>query len=74
MLRNKLPGTGTTIFTIMSKMAQDNGAINLAQGFPDFDGPEALREKVSHHMGHGLHGVIDNDSGRILSHLESSVR
>lgn len=53
MLRNKLPGTGTTVFTVMSKMAQDNGAINLAQGFPDFDGPEALRERVSYHMGHG---------------------
>ena len=53
MLRNKLPGTGTTIFTIMSKMAQDNDAINLAQGFPDFDGPQALRERVSYHMGHG---------------------
>jgi len=41
MLRNKLPGKGTTIFTIMSKMAQDFDAINLSQGFPDFDGPPA---------------------------------
>ncbi len=39
MLRNKLPDKGTTIFTVMSKMAQDHGAINLPQGFPDFAGP-----------------------------------
>ncbi len=53
MLRNKLPGKGTTIFSVMSQMAQDHGAINLSQGFPDFDGPPALRERVAYHMGHG---------------------
>ena len=53
MLRNKLPGKGTTIFTIMSKMAHDHEAINLSQGFPDFDGPRALRERVTYHMDHG---------------------
>ena len=53
MLRNKLPGTATSIFSVMSKMAQDQGAINLSQGFPDFDGPQALRERVAYHMGHG---------------------
>ncbi len=53
MLRNKLPGKGTTIFTIMTKMAQDHGAINLSQGFPDFEGPPALRERVAYHMNHG---------------------
>lgn len=37
----------------MSKMAQDHGAINLAQGFPDFDGPQALRERVAYHIAHG---------------------
>lgn len=53
MLRNKLPGKGTTIFTVMSKMAHDQGAINLAQGFPDFDGPKALRDRVAWHIAHG---------------------
>ncbi len=53
MLANKLPGKGTTIFTVMSKMAHDHGAINLAQGFPDFDGPQALRERVAYHIAHG---------------------
>jgi len=50
---SKLPNAGTTIFTVMSKLAQDEGAINLAQGFPDFDGPAALRERVYWHMNHG---------------------
>lgn len=50
---SKLPGTGTTIFTVMSKMAHEHGAINLSQGFPDFEGPQALRDRVTHHMNHG---------------------
>ncbi len=49
-MRSKLPDTGTTIFTVMSKMAQDFNAINLSQGFPDFDCPEALRERVAFHL------------------------
>lgn len=51
-MRSKLPAVGTTIFTVMSKMAQDYGAINLSQGFPDFDCPEALRHRVAHHLNH----------------------
>jgi N-succinyldiaminopimelate aminotransferase len=35
-----LSGTGTTVFTVMSALAQEHGAINLGQGFPDHDGPE----------------------------------
>lgn len=49
-LQSKLPKVGTTIFTVMSKMAQDYGAINLSQGFPDFDCPERLRELVAQHL------------------------
>ena len=51
--RSKLPGVGTTIFTVMSKMAAEHGAINLSQGYPDFDGPPELRERVAWHMAHG---------------------
>ncbi len=47
---SKLPDIGTTIFTVMSKMAMDHNAINLSQGFPDFDGPTALLEKVGEHV------------------------
>ena len=36
-INSKLPNVGTTIFTLMSKMAADFNAINLSQGFPDFD-------------------------------------
>lgn len=60
MLINKLPGKGTNIFTVMSKMAQDHGAINLAQGFPDFDGPAALLEAVARHisLGHNQYAPL----------------
>jgi len=43
-LARKLEGFGTTIFTEMTRLAQERGAVNLAQGFPDFDGPEFVKE------------------------------
>ena len=49
-MQSKLPKLGTTIFTVMSKMAQDYGAINLSQGFPDFDCPTRLKELVVQHL------------------------
>jgi len=52
-LQSKLPTVGTTIFTVMSKMAQDYNAINLSQGFPDFDCPERLRELVAEYLNEG---------------------
>jgi methionine aminotransferase len=52
-LQSKLPAVGTTIFTVMSKMAQDYGAINLSQGYPDFDCPARLRELVASHLNGG---------------------
>jgi hypothetical protein len=36
-LQSRLPQVGTTIFTVMSALAQETGAVNLGQGFPDFD-------------------------------------
>ncbi|GBL54103.1 putative aminotransferase [Pseudomonas citronellolis] len=50
MLASKLPNVGTTIFTRMSQLAAECGALNLSQGFPDFDGPAALREAVARHV------------------------
>lgn len=47
---SKLPGRGTTIFTVMSQLALDCEAINLSQGFPDFAAPEALLDRVTHHL------------------------
>lgn len=40
-------GLGTTIFTVMSALATEHGAVNLGQGFPDEDGPLAIREAAS---------------------------
>jgi len=52
-LKSKLPGVGTTIFTIMSHLAETSDAINLSQGFPDFQPPEALLDLVTEHMHRG---------------------
>lgn len=49
---SKLPKVGTTIFSVMSQLASQHGAINLSQGFPDFDGPELLRKRVTYHINH----------------------
>ena len=49
MIQSKLPAVGTTIFTRMSALAQACAAINLSQGFPDFDAPESLREALGRH-------------------------
>jgi methionine aminotransferase len=50
---SKLPAVGTTIFTVMSALAQEHGALNLSQGFPDFDGPPELLERVHHYLTDG---------------------
>ena len=52
-LESKLPDVGTTIFTIMSQMAHDHQAINLSQGYPDYDGPSALTERLAYYTTHG---------------------
>lgn len=49
-LNNKLPQAGTSIFSVMSSMAQSHNAINLAQGFPDFDCSPELKNLVSKAM------------------------
>ncbi len=51
---SKLPDVGTTIFTVMSAMAAEHDAINLSQGYPDFDGPEDLKERVRHYVSAGF--------------------
>lgn len=60
MIVSKLPGTGTTIFTVMSALAQQHGAINLSQGFPDFDCDPALRALVTQamHAGHNQYAPM----------------
>jgi methionine aminotransferase len=47
LIRSKLPATGTTIFTVMSALAQQHGAVNLGQGFPDYAIDSALVDHVT---------------------------
>ena len=47
---SRLPRVGTTIFTVMSRLAAECGAINLSQGFPDFSAPPLLYDLVAKHM------------------------
>ena len=49
-VKSKLPKVGTTIFTVMSALANEHGAINLSQGFPDFNCSPELVKLVNHHM------------------------
>lgn len=51
---SKLPHIGTTIFTVMSKMAADEGAINLSQGFPGFDADPVLLDLVAKYTKEGF--------------------
>jgi len=53
-ITSRLPKVGTTIFTVMSALAQETGAVNLGQGFPDFDGDPALIDHVADAMREGL--------------------
>ncbi|WP_426147761.1 pyridoxal phosphate-dependent aminotransferase [Polaromonas sp. DSR2-3-2] len=53
-LVSRLPRVGTTIFTVMSALALDKGAVNLGQGFPDFDCDPQLVDAVTGAMQRGL--------------------
>lgn len=53
-IQSKLPNVGTTIFTVMSALAEQHQAINLSQGFPNFDVPEELKNFVNVHIQRGM--------------------
>jgi methionine aminotransferase len=53
-VESRLPKVGTTIFTVMSALAQEHGAVNLGQGFPDFDCDPRLLDAVDRAMRGGL--------------------
>jgi methionine aminotransferase len=53
-LPSRLPNVGTTIFTVMSALAAEHGAVNLGQGFPDFDCDPRLSDAVNSAMREGL--------------------
>jgi methionine aminotransferase len=53
VIDSKLPAVGTTIFPLMSRLAEEHGAVNLGQGFPDFDPPRALVDALHRHASGG---------------------
>ncbi|KFN47664.1 pyridoxal phosphate-dependent aminotransferase [Arenimonas composti] len=53
MIQTKLPKVGTTIFTVMSQLAAQHGAVNLGQGFPDFAVPARLVDALARAMREG---------------------
>lgn len=53
-IKSKLPSVGTTIFTTMSALAREHNAINLSQGFPDFDCSPKLMELASKYINTGF--------------------
>ena len=59
-VRSKLPAAGTTIFTVMSALAQQHGAVNLGQGFPDYPIDPALIDLVTEAMraGHNQYPLM----------------
>ncbi|MCK8523746.1 methionine aminotransferase [Aquimarina sp. D1M17] len=88
MMHSKLPNISTTIFTVMSKMANEHQALNLSQGFPNFDASQELIDLVTKGMqkGHNqyapmagtipLREVIAEKSNRLYGstyHPESEV-
>ncbi len=53
-ISSKLPNTGTSIFAVMSQLAAEHNALNLSQGFPDFDCSEKLKDLVTHYIKKGF--------------------
>ncbi|RPJ56502.1 MAG: aminotransferase class I/II-fold pyridoxal phosphate-dependent enzyme, partial [Acidobacteria bacterium] len=73
---SKMPDVGITIFSVMTRLAAEHGAINLAQGFPDFDCDPALVEAVAEYMRRGnnqyapmqgVHALREALAAKILS-------
>ncbi|MDQ3229788.1 MAG: pyridoxal phosphate-dependent aminotransferase [Pseudomonadota bacterium] len=59
-MNTKLPKVGTTIFTVMSQLAAEHGAVNLGQGFPDFPVPQRLVDELDAAMraGHNQYAMM----------------
>ncbi|SDS44147.1 methionine aminotransferase [Gramella sp. MAR_2010_147] len=63
---SKLPGTKTSIFSVMSKMANDHNAINLSQGFPNFKTDQKLKDLVSEAMKDGYNQYPPDSGVQVL--------
>ena len=51
---SKLPDVGTTIFTVMSALAAEHGAINLSQGYPNFEVDQKLKDLINYYVQGGF--------------------
>jgi len=67
-LSSKLPDVGTTIFTVMSQLAADCDAINLSQGFPSFNPPPALIDRIEHYLRGGANQYAPMTGVPVLRH------
>jgi len=72
-IESKLPSVGTTIFTVMSRLASELGAINLSQGFPDFDCAPELVEIVARCMREGHNQYAPMPGVAAVTHPTSSA-
>jgi methionine transaminase len=66
IIQSKLPNAGATIFTIMSVLANEHSAINLGQGFPDYDMNEALVALVNKAMQDGYNQYVHSNGLPLL--------
>ena len=75
-LQSKLPEVGTTIFTVMSQLAVQHGAVNLGQGFPDFDCDPRLQALVSKAMraGHNQYALMPGVTALLEAIAEKTQR
>ncbi len=72
-ISSRLPETGTSIFTVMSKMALDHGAINLSQGFPDFPVSATLIDLIHKNMLAGHNQYAPMPGAPVLKKIISDV-
>jgi methionine transaminase len=72
-IASRLPDVGTSIFSVMSKMALEENAINLSQGFPDFSIDHAIIDMVHRHMKEGNNQYAAMPGVPALRHIISSV-
>lgn len=66
MMQSKLPNVGTTIFSVMSKMAFDYNAINLSQGFPNFEIDNRLKEIYHQSIDENVHQYAPMGGNNLL--------
>ena len=74
-MQSRLPAVGTNIFTVMSALAAESGAVNLGQGFPDFDPDPVLIEHVAQAMrsGHNQYAPL-NGVPMLRERLSQKIR